>query len=91
MRAIILSTSIALASGLAFAQSQQAGASSDGYMVQGGTVMVTKDGKTSPMDSDTTLSDGTKIMKDGTVVRKDGSKSKMKDGERIDMSGMMRK
>ncbi len=91
MRAIILSTSIALASGLAFAQSQQGGPSPDGYMVQSGKVMMTKGGKTSAMDSDTTLSDGTKIMKDGTVIRKDGSKSMMKDGDRMDMSGAMRK
>jgi uncharacterized protein YdeI (BOF family) len=91
MRAIILTTSLALACGLALAQSQQGGPSSDGYVVQGGKVMMTKGGKTTAMDSDTTLSDGTKIMKDGTVVRKDGSKSMMKDGERMDMSGAMRK
>ena len=91
MRTLILSLSIAAASGLAFAQSQQGGPSSDGYVIQGGKVMVTKGGKTAPMESDTTLSDGTKIMKDGTVVRKDGTKSMMKDGDRLDMSGAMRK
>ena len=91
MRAIILSTSIALASGLAFAQSQQSGPSADGYMIQGGKVMVNKAGKASPMDNDTTLPDGTKIMKDGTVIRKDGSKSMMKEGDRMDMSGAMKK
>lgn len=91
MRAIVLSTALALACGAAIAQSQQGGTTSDGYHVQGGKVMISKGGKSTAMDSDVTLSDGTKVMRDGTVMRKDGTKSMMKDGDRMDMSGAMRK
>ena len=53
--------------------------------------MVMKEGKTMMMDQDMTLTDRTKVMTDATVMKKDGSKMMMKNGDAMDMSGMMRK
>ena len=44
-----------------------------------------------PMVKDMTMSDGSKVMMDGTVIKKDGSKMMMKNGDSMDMSGMMMK
>jgi hypothetical protein len=34
-----------------------------------------------------TMNNGTKVMSDGTCITKDGTKTKMKDGQHMDMEG----
>jgi hypothetical protein len=87
MKKILLIAALTLSTGLAMAQTM----SKDGVMMKENKMMMMKDGKTMPMDSDVTLSDGTKVMKDGTVMKKDGTKMMMKNGDAMDMSGMMKK
>jgi uncharacterized protein YdeI (BOF family) len=87
MKKILLIAALTLSTGLAMAQTT----SMDGYMMKDGKVMMMKDGKTMPMDKDMTMSDGSKVMMDGTVMKKDGSKMMMKNGDSMDMNGMMHK
>lgn len=87
MKKILLVAALMVAAGLAIAQTPI----KDGVMMMDGTVMMMKDGKAMPMDKDMTMSDGSKVMMDGTVMKKDGSKMMMKNGESMDMSGMMTK
>jgi hypothetical protein len=87
MKKILLIAALTVSTGFVMAQTK----SMDGYMMKDGKVMMMKDGKTSQVDADVALSDGTKIMKDGSVMKKDGSKMMMKNGDSMDMSGMMRK
>ena len=87
MKTRILIAAMLLSCGLAMAQTM----GKDGVMMKDDKVMVMKDGKTMAMDKDMMLSDGTKVMTDGTVMKKDGSKMMMKNGDSMDMSGMMMK
>ncbi len=60
----------------------------DGVMMQNGKLMKVKNGQMSVCQEDEmTLSNGTKIKNDGSYLDKDGRKMKMKEGERMDMSG----
>ena len=62
----------------------------DGVMMQNGKMMKVKNGqKTTLQDNEMTMNNGTKIMSDGTCITKDGSKTKMKEGQHMDMSGNM--
>ena len=87
MKKILLVAALTLSAGLAMAQTS----AKDGVMMKDGKVMMMKEGKTMPMDKDMTMSDGSKVMMDGTVMKKDGSKIMMKNGDAMDMSGMMMK
>jgi len=40
-------------------------------------------------DNEMTMSNGTKIMSDGTCIKTDGTRTTMKEGEHMDMSGAM--
>ncbi|MCA1758695.1 MAG: hypothetical protein LC658_02905 [Bacteroidales bacterium] len=63
---------------------------SDGVMMQNGKMMKVKNGqKTALQDNTMTMSNGTKIMSDGTCIKKDGTKTTMKEGQHMDMSGNM--
>lgn len=59
----------------------------DGYVMQNGKIMQTKDGQSTLVDHDITLTNGTKISADGTTTKKDGSKITWKEGQHMDMSG----
>ncbi|MFO7657565.1 MAG: DUF6799 domain-containing protein [Bacteroidales bacterium] len=61
----------------------------DGVMMQNGKMMMVKNGKTTVLDKDMTMSNGTKIMSNGTCIKKDGTKTTMKEGQHMDMSGNM--
>src|ERR1035437_4280701 len=62
----------------------------DGVMMQNGKMMKVENGQTTILrEQDMTLSNGTKIMSDGTCIKKDGTKTKMKEGQHMDMSGNM--
>jgi len=65
-------------------------ASMDGVMMQGGKMMMMKDGKAAgPMETSMTMSDGTVVMGDGTVKMRDGTETHMKDGQMMMMDGHM--
>ena len=61
----------------------------DCCMMKDSKMMCVKDGKTTPMKKEMTMKNGTKCMTNGECVMKDGTKMKMKEGECMDMSGMM--
>ena len=88
MKKQLLVAAMVILSGAAMAQN---GMMKDGVMMKDGKMMVAKDGKSMPMTTEMTMSDGTKVMKDGTVMKKDGTKMTMKNGDTMDMSGMMKK
>ncbi|MEO8543530.1 MAG: DUF6799 domain-containing protein [Burkholderiaceae bacterium] len=87
MKKLILIAALTLSTGIAMAQTTH----KDSVMMKDHKMMMMKDGKTMPMDKDMMMSDGSKVMMDGTVMKKDGSKMMMKDGDAMDMSGMMMK
>lgn len=87
MKTRILIAAMLLSTGLAMAQTM----AKDGVMMKDDKVMVMKDGMSMAMEKEMMLSDGTKVMTDGTVMKKDGSKMMMKNGDAMDMSGMMMK
>src|SRR5688572_13061751 len=70
-------------------QPMQSNALRDGVMMQGGKLIVMKEGQASTMTEDMTLSNGTVIMKDGSVKMKDGSTMMLKNGDQLDMMGTM--
>lgn len=59
----------------------------DHIMMQGGRVLLIKEGKSILLDKELTLSNGAKVMPDGTVTMKDGKKMMMKEGEMMSMDG----
>jgi hypothetical protein len=61
--------------------------SHDGYRMQNGKMMVSKNGTTTAMENEMTFSDGSVLKSDGTIIRKDGTKLKIKDGEYVDLTG----
>jgi hypothetical protein len=63
----------------------------DCVMMEGGKMMVMKDGKTMDMNEDMTMKNGTMVMKDGTVKMKSGKTAMLKDGECVYMNGSMSK
>ena len=63
--------------------------SSDGYRLQNGKVMMSKNGQMTAMDKEMTFSDGSRLRSDGTIMRKDGSRLIIKDGEYVDLTGKL--
>jgi hypothetical protein len=60
---------------------------SDGYRMQNGKVIVSKNGQLTTMEKEMTFSDGSILKSDGTIIRKDGTKLMIKDGEYVDVTG----
>lgn len=61
-----------------------------GYItLQGGQVMLVKDGKATKLEKDKTLTDGTVVMTNGSVKKTDGTSIQMKEGDRIYLDGGM--
>ncbi|MBI4225638.1 hypothetical protein HY612_00830 [Candidatus Roizmanbacteria bacterium] len=58
-------------------------------MMQDGRMMLEKDGFLLMMGEDTMLPNGMKVMMDGTIVKPDGTKDKLKEGQRMNMEGMI--
>ncbi len=62
----------------------------DGIMMQGGKMMMMKDGKaTGPMDHAMTMPDGHKVMPDGTMTMTDGTAMRMQEGQMMTTDGKM--
>ncbi|MFO7670180.1 MAG: DUF6799 domain-containing protein [Bacteroidales bacterium] len=71
-------------------QNDQNNPNPDGVMMENGKMMQVKNGeKTILQDNDLAMNNGTKIMSDGNYIKKDGTKTMMKEGQRMDMSGNM--
>ena len=73
-----------LITGNSFAQTN-----SKAVEMKDGKMMVVADGKTMPMTKEMTMENGTRCMTNGEYIMKDGKKMKMKEGEMMDMNGMM--
>jgi hypothetical protein len=58
-----------------------------GVLMQNGKAMIFRNGKKSVIKAYTYLSFGTKVMNDGTIVKQDGTKTRMQEGEFVNMMG----
>jgi hypothetical protein len=69
-------------------RNQPVGALYTNYVtMKDGKMMTMQYGKLTVMKSDISLNNGTKIMSDGTLISKDGTKTIIKEGDYIDISG----
>ena len=58
-----------------------------GFIMENGSMMVTRNGISTMLNKDTTLSNGTKIMRNGTIIMQNGTQRTLKEGEYVNMSG----
>ncbi len=61
----------------------------DGCMMMDGKMIMIKDSVSSPMKKQMIMGNGTKVMMDGMCMKMNGEKMKMKEGDHMDMHGMM--
>ena len=59
----------------------------DHIMMEGGTVMIMRNGERVPMDEDISMPDGTRVGVDGTVMMPDGTMRMMDEGETMLLQG----
>ena len=63
--------------------------STDHIAMEDGKMVAIMDGKIIPMDQEVTMKNGTKCMTDGTCLLTDGKKIIMKNGDKMDLNGVM--
>lgn len=63
----------------------------DHIMMKDGQMKMMKNGEEIPMDKEMTMQNGTKVMADGMYTNKDGATMTMKNGDMMDMEGMISK
>lgn len=61
----------------------------DGCMMKEGKMVVIKDSVMAPMLVEMTMSNGTKVMTDGLCRKENGTEILMKEGDHIDMAGIL--
>ncbi len=61
----------------------------DHIAMENGKMIAVIDGKIIPMDQNVTMKNGTECMTDGTCMLKSGKKIIMKNGDMMDMNGVM--
>ncbi len=61
----------------------------DYVMMNDGNMIVVRSGMMEMMDVNLTLSNGTVVMKNGTYRLPNGKVSKMKDGDKMDVNGIL--
>jgi hypothetical protein len=61
----------------------------DGCMMKEGKMLMIKDSVLSPMTVPMTMKNGTKVMIDGLCVLENGTELRMKEGDHIDMAGVL--
>jgi hypothetical protein len=66
---------------------QQMNAENRGVLLKNGKAMIVRKGKMTVIKAYTYLSFGTRVMSDGTIVQQDGTKTKMQEGEYVNMMG----
>lgn len=59
----------------------------DCVVMENGSMMVMKNGETTPMAQDMTMTDGTVVMTNGTVKMKNGKTKQLKNDECVYMDG----
>lgn len=58
-------------------------------MMKEDKMWIVENGMARMMDSDTMMTNGDKVLQDGTVVKADGTKTILKNGDAVDMTGQM--
>lgn len=61
----------------------------DGVMMTDGTMKLVKNEVVTPMDVEITMNNGTTVSVSGAIVYKDKTKSMMKEGQHMDMNGVI--
>ena len=61
----------------------------DEFVMKEGNMMMKKGGFLMMMAEEMMLPNGTKVMTNGDVVKSDGTKEKLKEGQRMNIEGMM--
>jgi hypothetical protein len=61
--------------------------SQDHILMQGGRVMIIRNGEMKPMNEEITMPDGTKVTIDGMVLMPDGTTRTMAEGETMLLQG----
>ncbi len=61
----------------------------DGFLMQDGKMMYSKNGETVPMINDYIFPNGAQIKVDGTYMRRGGKKTILYNGQYVDLSGKM--
>ncbi|MEQ1588565.1 MAG: DUF6799 domain-containing protein [Cyclobacteriaceae bacterium] len=61
----------------------------DGIMMTDGKMIIIKDSVSSPMQKQMIMSDGTKVNMDGMCFKMNGEKMKMREGDHINMRGIL--
>lgn len=61
----------------------------DGVMMKSGKMWIEENNQLSALDRTITLNNQTKVMQDGSYIKRDGTKMKFKEGESMDMNGII--
>lgn len=61
----------------------------DGIMMKSGKIWIVKNNSLSALENTLTLNNEIKVSKDGTFTKKDGPKLKFKEGEHMDLNGII--
>jgi hypothetical protein len=56
-------------------------------MMRDGQMMITRDGKTMPMEEELTMTDGTRVLPNGQLLMADGTARLMDEGESLMLQG----
>lgn len=64
-------------------------ATRDGAVMKDGKVILTQQGLTNPVLTETSLINGTKIKPDGTLTMPDGTTTQMKEGDYMSLTGRL--
>ena len=77
-----------MAKGRVFSQREQS-VMQNGVLMRNGIVIEVKNGSERRMYEELKTLDGSKVLPDGTILRLDGTQSKLQEGERIFLSGVV--
>ncbi len=77
-----------LAKGRVFSEREQT-TMQNGVFMRNGVPMEVKNGSEMRMYEDMKMLDGSKVLTDGTILRLDGTQTKLQEGERIFLSGVV--
>lgn len=61
----------------------------DGILMKSGKMWIVKNNQLSALESTLTLNNEIKVSQDGTYTKKDGTKMKFKEGEHMDLNGII--
>lgn len=87
--AIIVSFSVSAQMDTTHRMHQNGNKNYNGYVYKNGKLMNMQNGNQTEVTEDATLQNGTKISSTGTVTWPNGKTQTLKEGDRIDMNGMV--